>query len=95
MSQIFVYIFIYIFSAASNGTTGDQDTSPEAVILVNLGKEEICSLKNIGLGDPIKVKIFSKTRQILFLPFWLTQLSQNIFPISAVIFEGCCLGTLS
>ena len=36
---MFVCLFFIFFSAASNGTTGDQDNSPEAVILVNLGKK--------------------------------------------------------
>ena len=42
LSQIcflYVCLFFIFFSAASNGTTGDQDNSPEAVILVNLGKK--------------------------------------------------------
>ena len=40
-SDMVFYMFVCFssFSAASNGTTGDQDNSPEAVILVNLGKK--------------------------------------------------------
>ena len=38
--MFFICLFVFhLFSAASNGTTGDQDNSPEAVILVNLGKK--------------------------------------------------------